>query len=83
MEYQPLKLVFKKYLKNEINKRSIEFYEMIRSRRSIRKFRKSKIDDNIIEFINNNLNYTIRLELLSDIFIMNDYELSFIILQFI
>jgi len=41
----------------------------------------NKMDDNMIEFINNNLNYTIRLELLSDIFTMNDYELSFIILS--
>jgi len=49
MEYQPLKLVFKKYLKNEINKRSRRFYEMMKNRRSIRKFRKSKIDDKIIK----------------------------------
>ncbi len=49
MEYQPLKLNFKEFQKKEIKKRSEEFYNMIKKRRSVRNFKVSKIDDEIIK----------------------------------
>ena len=49
MEYQPLKLNFKEFPKKEIKKRSEEFYNMIKTRRSVRYFKDSKIDDEIIK----------------------------------
>ena len=49
MEYQPIKLKFKEFPIKEIKKRSEEFYKMIKKRRSIRNFRKSKIDDKILK----------------------------------
>ena len=49
MEYQPIKLKFKEFPINEIKKKSEEFYKMIKKRRSIRNFKKSKIDDDIIK----------------------------------
>jgi len=49
MKYQPLKLNFKEFPKKEIKKRSEEFYNMIKTRRSVRNFKVSKIDDEIIK----------------------------------
>ena len=49
MEYQPIKFKFKEFPIKEIKKRSEEFYKMINKRRSIRNFRKSKIDDEILK----------------------------------
>ena len=49
MEYQPLKYKYKKYPKKQINKRSKEFFEMSKNRRSIRSFKKTRIDDEIIK----------------------------------
>ena len=49
MKYQPLKLNFKEFPKKEIKKRSEEFYNMIKKRRSVRNFKVSKIDDEIIK----------------------------------
>ena len=49
MEYQPIKLKFKEFPIKEIKKRSEEFYKMIKKRRSVRNFRKSKIDDDILK----------------------------------
>jgi len=49
MEYQPLKLNFKQFPKKEIRKRSEQFYNMIKTRRSVRSFKISKIDDEIIK----------------------------------
>ena len=49
MKYQPLKLNFKEFPKKEIKKRSEEFYNMIKTRRSVRNFQVSKIDNEIIK----------------------------------
>ena len=49
MEYQPLKFIFREYPKKEIKKRSKEFYEIIKKRKSVRNFKKSNIDDVIIK----------------------------------
>ena len=49
MKYQPLKFKFKEYLKKDIKKRSEEFYLMMKTRRSIRSFNKSKINNDIIK----------------------------------
>jgi len=48
MEYQPLKFIFREYPKKEIKKRSKEFYEIIKKRKSVRNFKKSNIDDVIM-----------------------------------
>jgi hypothetical protein len=49
MKYQPIKLKFKEFPLKEINKRSIEFYKMIKKRNSVRDFRRTKINDSIIK----------------------------------
>jgi len=49
MKYQPLKFNFKRYPSKEINEKSKEFYEIIKTRRSIRSFKKSKIKDIVIK----------------------------------
>ena len=49
MEYQPLKFIFREYPKKEIKKRSKEFYEIIKKRKSVRNFKKSNINDVIIK----------------------------------
>ena len=49
MKYQPLKLNFKNFPKIEIKKRSDTFYKLIKTRRSIRNFKSSIIDDQIIK----------------------------------
>ena len=49
MKYQPLILSFKELSKNEIKKRSSEFYKLISNRRSIRNFKKKNIDDDVIK----------------------------------
>ena len=49
MEYQPIKFKFKEFPIKEIKKKSKEFYKIIKKRRSIRNFRKTKIDNNILK----------------------------------
>ena len=49
MEYQPVKLKYTSLSLDEIKERSQFFYDLIKTRRSIRQFSLKKIDDNIIE----------------------------------
>ena len=49
MEYQPIKFNFKELPVKEIKKRSLEFYNIIKKRNSVRDFKKSKINDKIIK----------------------------------
>ena len=49
MEYQPIKLNFKELPIKEIKKRSLEFYNIIKKRNSVRDFKKSRINDKIIK----------------------------------
>ena len=49
MEYQPIKLNFKELPIKEIKKRSLEFYNIIKKRNSLRNFKKSRINDKIIK----------------------------------
>ena len=49
MEYQPIKLKFKELPIKEIKKRSLEFYNIIKKRNSVRDFKKSRINDKIIK----------------------------------
>ena len=49
MEYQPIKLNFKELPIKEIKNRSLEFYNIIKKRNSVRDFKKSKINDKIIK----------------------------------
>ena len=49
MEYQQIKLKFKKFGSKEIKKRSEKFYKILAKRRSIRTFSKTEIDDDIIK----------------------------------
>ena len=49
MEYQPIKLNFKELPIKEIKNRSLEFYNIIKKRNSVRNFKKSRINDKIIK----------------------------------
>jgi len=49
MRYQPVKLKYTSLSLDEIKERSQFFYDLIKTRRSIRQFSLKKIDDNIIE----------------------------------
>ena len=49
MNYQPVKLKYTSLSLDEIKERSQFFYDLIKTRRSIRQFSLKKIDDNIIE----------------------------------
>ena len=49
MEYQPIKMNYKELPIKEIKKRSLEFYNMIKKRNSVRHFKKSRINDKIIK----------------------------------
>ena len=49
MRYQPVKLKYTSLPLDEIKERSQFFYDLIKTRRSIRQFSLKKIDDNIIE----------------------------------
>ena len=49
MEYQPIKLNFKELPIKEIKNRSLEFYNIIKKRNSVRNFKKSRINDEIIK----------------------------------
>ena len=62
MKYQPIKYKYTDLSKNEIIKRSNDFYKIIKKRRSIRDFDEKSIPNEIIKKANYHLNKPIHLE---------------------